>query len=152
MKKAMRKMICMVLVGLLTVSTVVPAMAGQEDNSRASGTGTVGTSYDYAWDLTYTATNSTGSVRTTRIDHTVKVVISSYVYDEINGVCGYSEPVESVGYRSTTASAGRIFEINDVLVDGEVWGTVAQFWVAGNLALTIYEGDRNYAIVPDVYQ
>ena len=152
MKKAMRKMICMVLVGLLTVSTVVPAMAGQEDNSRASGTGTAGTSYDYAWELTHTATNSTGSVRTTRIDNTVKVVVSSYVYDELNGAYGYSETAEDINFRSATASAGRIFEIDGVFVDGEVQGAVAQFWVAGSLEQTIYEGGRNYDLDDKVFE
>lgn len=146
-------MICMVLVGVLAAGTVVPAMAGQEDNSRAAGTGTVGTSYDYAWELTYTATDSTGSARTTRIDHTVKVVVSSYAYDELNGEGGYSKPVESVGYRSTTASAGNIFTLKTgSLARGEVQGAVAQFWVAGNLALTIYEGGRDYDLVPEIYK
>lgn len=151
MKKRTRTLLCLVLVVMLTVSMVIPAMAEQPKNTRGTGSDTSPNGFDYAWELTHTAIDSTASMRTTKIDTTVKVVVSSYVYDDLNGEYGYSETAEDINYRSATASAGRIFEINGVLVDGEVQGAVAQFWVAGILSQTIYEGYRDLYLGGEVF-
>lgn len=153
MKKYAKKVLCLVLAVLLVSSMAIPAMAEQPKNTRGSGSNTSAGGFEYAWELTYTATSSTGSVRTTRIDNTVKVVVSSYVYDDLNGEYGYSETAENINYRSATASAGNIFTLKTgSRVRGEVRGAVAQFWVAGILAQTIYEGGKDDTLADDVFK
>ena len=145
MKKRTHTLLYLVLVVVLTASMVVPAMAEQPKNTRESGTGTAGSSYDYAWELTYTTTDSTASIRTTRIDTTVQASVSSYVFYDLTGDYGYTDEVKLTNYRNVTVSAGYIFDLpNGTPVRGEVKGAVAQFWVGGSLEQTIFAGARDY--------
>lgn len=137
---------------MLTASMVIPAMAEQPKNTRGSGINTSAGGFAYAWELTYTASNSTASARTTKVDNTVKVVVSSYVYDDLNGEYGYSETADNINYRSATASAGNIFTLKTgSRVRGEVQGAVAQVWIGGSLAQTIYEGGSDHTLGDDVF-
>lgn len=153
MKKRTRTLLCLVLVVMLTASMVIPVMAEQPKNTRGSGSNTSAGGFEYAWELTYTASNSTASARTTKVDNTVKVVVSSYVYDDLNGEYGYSETADNINYRSATASAGNIFTLKTgSRVRGEVRGAVTQVWIGGSLAQTIYEGGRDDTLADDVFE
>lgn len=121
MKKKMRTMTCLVLVVLLATSMVVPAMA-------SSGTGTAG-SFDYIWQLSYTTSATTGTIRTPNIAATVTAEVKSYVYYDLTGDYGYSDAVKLANYRSVTVSSGAIITINGVPVRGEVQGGYGSFWV-----------------------
>lgn len=121
MKKKMRIMTCLVLVVLLATSMVIPAMA-------SSGQGTAG-AIDYTWELSYTASATTGTIRTPDVAATVTAEVKSYVYYDLTGDYGYSDAVKMVNYRSVTASSGNIMTINGVPVRGEVRGGYGTFWV-----------------------
>lgn len=130
MKKAMRKMVCMVLVGLLTASTVVPAMAAQ------SGSGTDKNGYAFSWEVSHDATYGYATISTNVRPTSVTAEAYNWVYDDLNDIYGYSESSTVTGYAGATAIPNNIFN-NGTEEDpdyhrGTVEITYGSFWVGNN--------------------
>lgn len=124
MKKAMRKMICMVLVGLLTVSTVVPAMAVSE-----SHTGSLN-DYNYTWTATYVDDYGLATINTNTVPTTVAAQVQIETYYGLMGTTFGHEPISSSGYATVTVVDNDTIEyINGVRVQATVSGLKAVFMV-----------------------
>lgn len=131
MKKAMRKMICMVLVGLLTVSTVVPAMAEQ------SGSGTDRNGYVFSWRIFHDANYGYATISTNVRPTNVTAEAYNLVYDDLNKIYGMSKTSTVTGYVSATAMPNNEFN-NGTKEDpdyhrGIVEITYGTFWVGNNI-------------------
>lgn len=127
MKKAMRKMICMVLVGLLTVSTVVPAMAVSE-----SHTGSLN-DYNYTWTATYVDDYGLATINTNTVPTTVAAQVQIETYYELMDMTIGHAAISSSGYASATAIDRDTIEyINGVPVQAVVSGLKASYKIGSN--------------------
>ena len=130
MKKAMRKMICMVLVVLLAAGTVVPAMAVQ------SGSGIDKNGYAFRWEISHDETYGYATISTNVRPTTVTAEAYNWVYDDLNDIYGYSETRTVTGYAGTTAVPNNV--INNGTEEepdyhrGIVKITYGSFWVGSN--------------------
>ena len=132
MKKAMRKLMSLVLVILLVASIALPAMA------VAEGTGTHGM-YSYTYRVVCEETYGTAGITANKVPTYVSVYAYNQVYSEEYDTWGYAgsseDGTEYTGYVSASVTVGNTFEIGTQTVTGIVQKTCGTFYVNGNLVL-----------------
>lgn len=127
MKKTKRTLLCLMLVIIMITTVAVPAMAVSGGNNKWRDDD--GTMYAYTYSVTRKTASGVAYIYSTPAT-TVKAKAENTLCYELMGRIGTSSETLS-GYSSVTATAGNIFIINGVSVEGTVTNTEGTFWING---------------------
>lgn len=130
MKKAMRKVMCLVLMSIMVATMIVPAMAVS---------GITPSGYAYRYSVTRTDTTGRAEVAiTSAAPSSVTAYVKNEVYNELNNMWIYPD-ARNTGYVTVSATAGNVKSIDGYLFDGILYTTIGDCWVAGTqVAVGVY--------------
>ena len=103
MKKAMRKVMCLVLMSIMVATMIVPAMAVS---------GITPSGYAYRYSVTRTDTTGRAEVAiTSAAPSSVTAYVKNEVYNELNNMWIYPD-ARNTGYVTVSATAGNVKSID----------------------------------------